>query len=171
MITDATILTETPPLRASWARAGEQALIPIGGSHANRVLYGTMNIQSGHRLLETVARWNGESFRAHLRQVRRAWRGWRIVLFLDRASGHEAAASRELAAQLGVELRRLPTACPELNPLEGLWRWLKGNILANRQPQPFSETVRLALSTLEALGSSDVLRISGILSGHFWLPT
>ncbi len=52
-----------------------------------------------------------------------------------------------------------------------LWRWLKGNILANRQPQPFSETVRLALSTLEALGSSDVLRISGILSGHFWLPT
>ncbi len=70
-----------------------------------------------------------------------------------------------------MELRRLPTACPELNPVEGLWRWLKGKVLANRQLQPFSETVQQALSALDSLSCSDVLRISGIMSGHFWLPT
>lgn len=80
---------------------------------------GTMNIQSDHLLLETVARWKGESLRSHPLQVRRAWRGWRIVLLLDRASGHEATASRQLACRLGGELRRLPTTCPELKSAGG----------------------------------------------------
>src|SRR4029077_1150054 len=49
-----------------------------------------------------------------------------LVLFVDRGSPHTARRSRELAAELGVELRFLPTACPELNPVEGLWRHVKG---------------------------------------------
>ncbi len=112
-----------------------------------------------------------EGLAGQARTVRRAWRGWRIVLFLDRASAHEAAASRALALRLGVELRRLPTACPELNPLEGLWRWLKGKVLANRQLQPFTQTVQQALSALDALRPQDVLRISGVTSGDFWMAT
>jgi hypothetical protein len=43
--------------------------------------------------------------------------GWRFVLFLDRGSPHTARASRRLARGLGIELRLLPTACPEQNPL------------------------------------------------------
>src|SRR5205823_11330930 len=54
--------------------------------------------------------------------------GWNIVLFLDRGSPHTAKASRALAADLGVELRFLPTACPELNQVAGPWRPAKGRV-------------------------------------------
>jgi transposase len=47
------------------------------------------------------------------------------VLFVDRGSPHTAKGSQALARGLGIELRLLPTVCPELNPLEWLWRYLK----------------------------------------------
>lgn len=64
--------------------------------------------------------WNRHTFQEHLRSVRSVWRGWDIVLLLDRGSPHTAGASRERAADLGVELRFPPAACPELNPVGGL---------------------------------------------------
>jgi hypothetical protein len=124
LFSDATILTETPPLRACWAKVGEQAEVPITGNRDRRVLFGAMAIGSGALCLDRAEQWNQDGFQAHLRHLRRVWRGWRIVLFLDRGSPHTARRSRALAAELGIEMRLLPTACPELNPVEGLWREL-----------------------------------------------
>jgi transposase len=132
LFSDATILTETPPLRAGWAPRGRQATVPITGNRAKRVLYGALSIRAGRLLLDPAARWNQDSFQAHLRHIRRVWRGWRIVLFLDRGSPHTAIKSRALAKALGIALRFLPTACPELNPLEGLWRLAKGQTSTSR---------------------------------------
>jgi transposase len=67
--------------------------------------------------------------------MRAHWRGWHIVLFVDKHSAHTAGLSRQLARDLGIQLRWLPTACPELNPLDHLCRHLKKDIIAN-QPTP-----------------------------------
>jgi hypothetical protein len=48
---DETILRLFPPLRCAWARRGEQARVPITGRNAQRVLYGAVNVKTGHRLL------------------------------------------------------------------------------------------------------------------------
>ena len=43
-----TILTETPPLRACWAKTGEQAEVPITGNRSKRVVYGALNVGTRH---------------------------------------------------------------------------------------------------------------------------
>lgn len=171
LFSDATIITETPPLRASWSPVGDPARVPITGNRRRGVLYGALNPRSGHICLDEASRWNGESFREHLRNVRREWSGWNIVLFLDRGSPHTAHASRELAGSLKIETRWLPTACPELNPVEDLWRWLKNTILCNHQPDDFADTMQAATEAIQSLTNKDIRRLTGTLSKNFWIPT
>ena len=64
-----------------------------------------------------------------------------------------------------------PPPARNCNPLEGLWRWLKGKVLANRQLQPFTQTVAQALSALDELHPQDIVRITGVASGNFWMAT
>ena len=72
---------------------------------------------------------------------------------------------------MNIELRWLPTACPELNPVEDIWRWLKGTILCNHQPDDFADTVETALTALKELTPKQARNKAGILSQNFWLPT
>jgi DDE superfamily endonuclease len=171
VFSDATILTETPPLRACWAKVGQQAEVPITGNRAKRVAYGALNIATGTLLLDRAMRWNQYTFREHLRHLRSHWRGWNIVLFLDRGSPHTAKASRALARELGVEVRFLPTACPELNPLERLWRVLKGRALANEPTPDLDVSMRRAFEHLQAMTPRQRLKAAGVMSGAFWPPT
>lgn len=171
LFSDATILTETPPLRASWSPVGDAAQVAVTGNRKRAALYGTINIGTGRRCIDVVDRWNGETWRDHLSRIRACWRGWNVVLFVDRGSPHTAKASRALAADLSIELRWLPTACPELNPVEDIWRWLKGTILCNHQPEDFNDTIQKATEAIDALSPNELLVKAGVLSQNFWLPT
>jgi hypothetical protein len=171
LFTDATILTETPPLRACWSPRGEQAVVPITGNRSRRVLYGALNVGTGAACLDQAASWDQVSFRRHLWSIRSHWRGWRIVLFLDRGSPHTARLSRRLARGLGIELRFLPTACPELNPLEGVWKYVKGRVLADEPTPDLDASVRRACEEVLSMSGPERLRVAGVLSGNFWLPT
>lgn len=117
LFSDATILTEAPPLHAAWAPRGQQAVVPITGRRNRRVRWGVLNPATGDLLLMSSLRWEQEAFQQLLVQMRSHWRGWHIVLFIDRGSPHTAQASGELAASLGIQIRWLPVACPELNPV------------------------------------------------------
>jgi transposase len=89
------------------------------------------------------------------------------VLFLGRGSPHTAAVSQALADELDIELRWLPTACPELNPVESLWRWLKGRILCNHQPDNIEDTTQTALEAIDRLTLRQTLNLAGTLSKDF----
>jgi hypothetical protein len=145
--------------------------VPITGNRARRVVYGALDVGTGTICLDEAAGWNQSSFQGHLRHLRSVWRGWNLVLFLDRGSPHTAKASRALARGLGVELRLLPTACPELNPLEGLWREIKGRVLSNEPTPDLAASLRRALGHLEGMTGRQRLETAGVLSGAFWLPT
>src|ERR687888_1829767 len=129
---DETIITETPPLYACYGRIGEQVCVPITGAHARRVLHGVLNIRSGELLLLITEEWVQETHQAFLSMVRSHWRGWNIVLFEDRGSPHTAEDSLAMAKTMHIEIRFLPTATPELNAMDHLWRHVKGRALANR---------------------------------------
>ena len=94
--------------------------------------------------------------------------GW-VVLFLDRHSGHTAKRSRALADQLGIELRWLPTACPELNPVDHLWRAVVQNVTANEPTPNLDETVERIQRYLRSLSRHERLRKAGVLSDTSWL--
>lgn len=164
---DEVIITETPPLRAAWSKIGQALEVPITGNHDKRVLYGTLSMQGAVELYY-AKEWDQDHFQAYLGQIRQRWRGWRIVLFLDRGSPHTAGASRQLARRLGIELRWLPTACPELNPVDHLWRHVK-DFLANEACPKVAEAVERASAYVLKLSRHERLRKAGILSPDFWL--
>ena len=166
---DTTIFSEIPPLRAMWAPIGQQACVPITGAHARRFLTGVLNIQTGTYLDAASAEFHQEHFQVLLRQIRRRWCGWRIVLFLDRNTPHTAGASRRLARQLGLELRWLPKACPELNVMDTLWRSVKDEIAANEPTPDVDATVARAQEYVHALSPAERLEKAGVYAEGFWL--
>ena len=169
LMSDATIVTETPPLRAAYAPVGGQASVPITGNRSIRVVFGVLNVHTGHLELEIMSHWDALCWQWFLLHTRSVWRGWNIVLFLDRGSPHTADASQELADHMGIELRWLPTATPELNALEGLWREGKDQVLANHPPRPVDESAMALCQYLLGLPPQQCLQKAGVLSGHFWL--
>ena len=74
-----------------------------------------------------------ESLIAFVRQLRRHFRGQPAVLIWDGLPSHRSKDMQTyVASQTSwLEVVRLPAYAPELNPVEGLWAYLKGAHLAN----------------------------------------
>ena len=72
---DETILRLFPVLRRAWAWRGEPAVVPITGQNAQRVLFGTINLRTGHRLCLRGYGMRQEHFHDLLRLVRRRYGG------------------------------------------------------------------------------------------------
>ena len=63
-----------PPLRATWALTGTQALVPITGRNAKRVLFGTIDLRSARRVVLVRTRAGQADAQAFLRALRRWYR-------------------------------------------------------------------------------------------------
>ncbi len=166
---DSTIFTEVPPLRAMWAPIGQQAKVPITGAHDRRFLTVALNIRTGDYIDYVSTEYRQVNFQQVLHLIREHWRGWHIVLFLDRDSAQRAKASRRLARDLHIELRWLPKACSELNVVDHLWRHLKEETCINEPTPNLDLTVHRACRHLAQLTPRQRLEKAGVLSATFWL--
>jgi transposase len=171
LMLDETIISEIPPLRCCWGRKGEQVEIPIIGEHDRRVIHGALNIETGAAELFITEEWNAETHQVFLKQIRRVWRGWNIILFQDKGSPHTACESKALATKLGIEIRWLPTATSELNACEALWCNMKGSGVANRAVKTIDESAQAACDFILDKSPLERLQMAGVLSGNFWLTT
>jgi hypothetical protein len=166
---DETDLLLFPPLRAAWGRRGQALEVPLSGFNARRVLFGTVNITTGHRLFLARQRQRGEDFRAFLPMIRRHYRGWEVAVLLDEDPSHTAADSQRLAEQLRIELIWLPKRCPELNGMDHLWGHGKDHRSANKPYGAIEEQAADFVAYLQGLSNRQALRQAGILSEDFWL--
>ena len=89
--------------------------------------------------------------------------------FEDRGSPDTAADSLALAQEIGIEVRLLPRATPELNAMDHLWRSVKGRALADRPTLSIDKSADAACKYILDMSRGERLRKAGILSGDFWL--
>ena len=115
LFSDATILRWFPPLRYAWGFRGEQTQVKITGQNAKRVLFGTINPRTGHRVVLRRPRQRQEDFQAFLRELRRRYPGRPIWLLLDKASLSAGDPQPTTGRTLGRVPLWLPKQCPELN--------------------------------------------------------
>jgi DDE superfamily endonuclease len=160
-----------PPLRSCWALRGQPARVPLSGRNARRVIFGGLNLRTGHRLLLPRERQRAVDFQAFLSFSHEHYRGWHIAWLLDEDSSHTAASSQRMARRLGMTLLWLPKRSPHLNPLDHLWGDGKDVICANRQYVTIDEQVEHFLDYLSDLSDEDTLRKAGVLSNDFWLAS
>ena len=118
LVEDETDLLLFPPLRAMWSPRGQAAQVMLSGWNARRVVFGCMNLATGHRLFQIRRHQRAQNFQAFLRQVHRQYRGWQVTLLLDSDSSHTANGSQAMAAQMGVRF----CGCP--NALQNLTQWI-----------------------------------------------
>lgn len=169
LMLDETIITETPPLYSCYGHVGEQVRVPITGDRSKRILHGAINIQTGGISLLITKEWAKMEHQGFLSVIRSHWRGWNIVLFEDRASQHTSPESLEWAEELGISVRLLPKATPELNAMDHLWKHTKREALGDRETETVDHSAMMACQHIIDLSPRDRMRKAGILSGNFWL--
>ena len=169
---DETTLREFPPLRAGWARLGEQAVVVVSGRNSRRVLHGALNAATGE--LVTLIRERSRqddclAFVETLAQVRPAAPK---LLVWDNAPPHHPKRVQAAAAAAHITIAWLPFRAPELMPCEDLWRLTKAVIAANRVYDSVQTLAERAVAWLAAFDPFDRLRQCGLLSSKFqWLST
>jgi transposase len=169
---DETMLREFPPLRACWARRGEQRKVVVSGRNPHRLLLGALNIVSGH--VERLIREHGRTadVQAFIEQLGRVRPHIRKLVVWDNAPPHHPKLVRQAAEEAHIQIAFLPFRAPELMPCEDLWRQLKAVVAANRSYADITELVERALAWLDAIPPADCLRRAAVTSSKFeWLPT
>ena len=101
-------------------------------------------------------------------------RARRCAIVPDNHSAHHSRAVKAARPGLeaaGIELFYLPASSPELNPIEGLWRHVKGRVLANEPTPDLDASLDRVTDELLSMSPSRVRNLAGVNSGNFWLPT
>ena len=166
---DETILRLFPVLRRAWSLSGEPATVGITGQNAKRVLFGAINVHTGHRIVMLYPTLRQSGFQAFLRLIRRSYPRRFIRILLDAASAHRAPESRALAGTLNIELIWLPKQCPELNVMDHLFKAVKADICANHQYKNIDQHAGYAQDYILKLSNKQARTLAGILSKNFWL--
>ena len=166
---DETLIRLLPQLRRGWSLKGEPALVPIGGHNARRVLFGAINVRTGHRIVAPHRNMGQVCFQGFLRLLRNRYKSRPIWMLLDGAGCHKAPESLRLAKELNITMIELPKQCPELNGMDHLWRGLKRDISSNHQYQNIDQHMQMAEQYILNLSNKQALTKAGMLSDNFWL--
>jgi transposase len=139
---DETGLFLNPTVRRCWSKTGQTPILDGDGGHRQKVsVIGALSVSPQQQRLGFYfqTRLDGY-FRAgevveFLRDLLRLFRG-KVVVLWDGGSNHKGPLIREfLKHNRRLRLVRLPASCPDLNPVEFVWSWLKWGKLSNFAPE------------------------------------
>lgn len=132
-----------PKIGACWMVRGEQAEVVTPGNNEKRHLAGSLVWRTGTLLVSAAGRRrNAELFVAHLDDLRRRLRGYRVIhVICDNASFHSSRPVQEYLEQWGhrLVLHYLPKYAPETNPIERVWWQLHETLTRNHRCQTIEE--------------------------------
>lgn len=154
-----------PVLRKMWMKVGQQAKI-LTPKNWNRYfsVFGALNPVTGELVFEIFDKKNGGCFIKFL-EVLLENCSKNIYVVVDRATYHRSHLVQEwLAEHTRIHLIYLPPRSPQLNPIEDIWRWLKGKTTANRTYNDLEPLKTGCIERLSSLTPEDVLRIAGLTS-------
>lgn len=129
---DESMIRAYQALQYNWFPVGQQRKVQTYGKHEGAKLFGAINYETGrvhHREEEKadVAAWI-----RFLSDILLAYPTGKIVLILDNSRIHHATILQPfLQEHPRLQLIFLPPYSPELNLMEGVWKWLKSDVINN----------------------------------------
>lgn len=146
-----------PKIGSQWMLEGIQAEVVTPGDNVRRHLAVSMLVGSGRLVVSApVARRNSAQFIAHLEDLCRRLRHWKVIhVICDNAAFHKSRVVRRWVADRGgrVVLHYLPSRAPEENPVELVFWRLHEAITRNHRCQSIDELVEAATDWLELEGA------------------
>lgn len=120
-------------IQKTWFNKGEQRIIPTYGKHHGVKLIGALDYETGKVVCKESENYNAEVFLSFLKQIMEEYPTGRIVIILDNAKIHHAKLIQPFLDENSdrLQLVFLPPYSPNLNLIEGLWKWLKNDVINN----------------------------------------
>ncbi len=149
-----------------WMKVGQQAKI-LTPNNWNRYfsVFGAFSPLDGEIIFKIFDRKNGGYFIEFLELLLKTYPTLDIYLVVDRATYHRSRMVKEwLTKNPKIHLIYLPPKSPRLNPVEHIWRWLKGEVAANRTYVDLEPLKQGCIEKLSSLTSEDALRVAGLKS-------
>ncbi len=116
----------------TWSPVGERAWrVSDCPSLSDRLnWYGVYDFSRGRCMIWQDEKCNGDKTLLFLHQLKK-WIGevaCPVVIVWDGASYHRDKRVQALATELNLTLKPLPGYSPDLNPIEGLWHWMRDEV-------------------------------------------
>lgn len=117
----------------TWFLKGHQKKIPTYGRHQGVKLIGTLDYETGDVFCVQELQYTAVEFLRFLKKIIARYPNERIVMVLDNARIHHAKLIQPfLEAHKDVlTFLFLPPYSPQLNLIEGLWKWMKATVIHN----------------------------------------
>ena len=116
-------------LHATWSKCGRQPLVPTTGFRKSMKIFGCVDIIKSRFIYKTDDIFNAASYKDFLEVVgQRFFKKDRKAQYIqDNASYHKSDDVRSWFRENSkfIEVHFLPPYCPELNPVEGLWKYVR----------------------------------------------
>lgn len=110
-------------LRVVWASRGQTPLIKLHPGREHTHFYGALNLHTGQELAMQSPVMTAETSALFLQKLLLSIPAVPLVLLWDRAPWHYGPhITAILEANPRLEILRLPTAAPDLNPQEQVWK-------------------------------------------------
>ena len=139
----------------SWSPVGEATWVPSTspGLAARLNWFGAYNFTEGTCFVWEAGPCNGETTLHFLQQLAH-WQGEsdrQVILIWDGASYHRSQKVRTAAEALGFQLLPLPAYSPDLNPIEGLWKWLREEVTQHYCHKTLAELRQACFAFIDAI--------------------
>jgi transposase len=125
-------LSNQTTIQKIWLPKGEYPKIEIARKHEARSIYGFLNVKTGtEHAFKT--RWQNMYITAKIiPKVRKLYPGKKILIVWDQAGWHKGReAQNAITADGNIETLYFPTAAPDENPQEHVWKSGRSNITHN----------------------------------------
>jgi transposase len=120
-----------------WAKRGTRPAAPSDQRTASTYIFGAICPKEGKGAALVLPRCNTEAMTLHLAEIAAEIApGRHAIVLLDQAGWH---MSKRLAIPPNITLVPLPPKCPELNPQENVWQFIRENWLSNRIFKSYSD--------------------------------
>jgi hypothetical protein len=112
-----------------WARKGSRPRAPKDQRTKSAYIFGAICPARGVGAALVLPRCDTEAMQWHLDEISsQVSLGAHAIVMADQASWH---TTEKLAMPANITLLPLPARCPELNPVENIWQFMRENWLSN----------------------------------------
>ena len=134
-----------------WSPTGQTPIVRADPGRAKTHFYGTLNLKTGQEIAMRSDVMNAEVSAQHLEMLLEANPDVPIILFWDRAPWHRGRSiDKVLEENPRLEIIFFPTATPDLNPQEHVWKAVRKEVSHNHLEVRLPELADRFLDTLNS---------------------
>ena len=133
LFVDESMIRDYQAIHQTWFERGKQRIVKTFGKHRGVKLVGYINYETGEVYCEEHDTYDAKVFLQFFKNVLLKNKKGKIVIILDNARIHHAKLLQAFLKENEdhLELMFLPPYSPNLNLIEGLWKWMKERVIYN----------------------------------------